>query len=72
MIPNILSKTLNRFEMKYRNQLYAEAKSMIKNWTPQKESILFHNIYTLNVGGFYPFSSKQDVLDLVEFLNSYE
>jgi len=58
--------------MELRKQLYEEAKSLIKDSTPQKESILFHNIYTLKVSGFYPFSSEKDVLELVSFLNSIE
>ncbi len=58
--------------MEFRKQLYEEAKSMIKECNPQKESILYHNIYTLKVSGFYPFSTKQDILGLVNFLNNIE
>jgi len=58
--------------MELRKQLYEEAKSLIKESNPQKESILYHNIYTLKVSGFYPFSTKQDILGLVNFLNNIE
>lgn len=58
--------------MKKRDQLYNEAILMIESSTPQKESILYHNIYSLQVSGGYPFSSKKDVHDLVNFLNSYD
>ncbi len=58
--------------MTNRDQLYEEAISLIKSSTPQKESILYHNIYSLKVSGGYPFSSKKDVQGLVNFLNSYE
>ncbi len=56
--------------MKQRDQLYEEAIAMIEDATPQKESILYHNIYSLKVNGGYPFSSQKDVLELVNFLNS--
>ncbi|MDX8341486.1 hypothetical protein SLH46_19970 [Draconibacterium sp. IB214405] len=56
--------------MKQRDQLYAEAIAMIEDATPQKESILYHNIYSLKVNGGYPFSSQKDVHELVNFLNS--
>lgn len=57
--------------MKQRDQLYNEAIAMIEEATPKKESILYHNIYSLKVNGGYPFSSKKDVYELVNFLNSY-
>ena len=56
--------------MKYRDQLYQEAIAMIEDATPQKESILYHNIYYLQTKGGYPFYSKKDVHELVNFLNS--
>ncbi|WP_319231425.1 hypothetical protein [Draconibacterium orientale] len=56
--------------MKYRDQLYQEAIAMIEDATPHKESILYHNIYSLQTTGGYPFSSKKDVHELVNFLNS--
>lgn len=56
--------------MKQRDQLYEEAIAMIEDATPQKESILYHNICSLQVNGGYPFSSKKDVLELVNFLNA--
>lgn len=58
--------------MKNRDQLYEEAIEMIEDANPHKESILYHNIYSLKVNGGYPFSSKKDVEDLVNFLNSYD
>jgi len=58
--------------MEKRKALYEEALLMIKESTPQKESILYHNIFSLKVNGFYPFSSKQDVLGLVNFLNTID
>ena len=56
--------------MKQRDQLYEEAIAMIEDATPHKESILYHNIYSLQVDGGYPFSSEKDVKELVNFLNS--
>ncbi len=56
--------------MKQRDRLYQEAIAKIEDNTPHKESILYHNIYSLKVSGGYPFSSKKDVLELVNFLNS--
>ncbi|WP_297086921.1 hypothetical protein [uncultured Draconibacterium sp.] len=58
--------------MKQRDQLYEEAIAMIEDATPQKESILYHNIYSLKVNGGYPFSSQKEVRELVNFLNSYD
>ncbi len=58
--------------MKHRKELFEEAKSLIVESNPQKESILYHNIYSLKVSGFYPFSSKQDVMGLVNFLNNID
>lgn len=58
--------------MKDRKKLYEEAVAMIENTTPHKESLLYHNIYSLQVNGGYPFSSRQDVADLVTFLNSFD
>jgi len=56
--------------MKKRDQLYKEAIALIVDATPQKECLLYHNIYSLKVNGGYPFSSQKDVLELVNFLNS--
>lgn len=58
--------------MTQREQYYNEAKLMIKESTPQKESILYHNIFSLKISGFYPFSSKKDILGLVNFLNAID
>lgn len=58
--------------MTKRDKLYEEAVSMMESTTPHKESILYHNIYSLKMNGVYPFSSKKDVEGLVNFLNSYE
>lgn len=58
--------------MKQRMELYEEAKSMIDEVTPHKESILYHNIFSLKLNGFYPFSTRQDVLGLVTFLNNID
>lgn len=58
--------------MTKRDQLYQDAISLIRTWTPAKQSILYHNIYSLKVNGGYPFSSEKEVLELVNFLNSYE
>ncbi len=57
--------------MEQRDRLYKEAMAMIKVATPHKKSILYHNIYSLKVDGGYPFSSQNDVIELVDFLNSY-
>lgn len=57
--------------MEQRDRLYNEAIEMIENATPQKQSILYHNIYSLKVSGSYPFSTKKDVCELVNFINSY-
>ena len=56
--------------MNDRNQLFEEAMALMKNATPQKESILYHNIHSLQVNGGYPFSSRQEVRELVKFLNA--
>lgn len=56
--------------MKNRKKLYEEAVAMIENTTPHKESLLYHNIYSLQVNGGYPFSSRKDIYELVNFLNS--
>uniref|UniRef100_UPI003216F875 hypothetical protein n=1 Tax=uncultured Draconibacterium sp. TaxID=1573823 RepID=UPI003216F875 len=58
--------------MTKRDRLYKEAVSMMESSTPQKESLLYHNIYSLQVNGGYPFSSEKEVRELVNFLNSYE
>jgi hypothetical protein len=58
--------------MTKRDRLYEDAIAMIDASNRQKESILYHNIYSLKVGGGYPFSTKKDVQGLVNFLNSYE
>lgn len=58
--------------MKKRDKLYEEAIAKIESSNPQKESILYHNIYSLQVHGGYPFSSENDVNELVNFLNSYD
>ena len=58
--------------MTTRDRLYEKAISMIDASDPQKESILYHNIYSLKVSGGYPFSSEKEVRELVNFLNSYE
>lgn len=58
--------------MTKRDQLYKDAISLIESTNPQKESILYHNIYSLKVSGRYPFSSEKDVRELVNFLNSYD
>lgn len=58
--------------MKDRNQLYEEAMALMKNATPQKKSILYHNIYSLQVNGGYPFSSRKEVVELVHFLNAQD
>ncbi len=58
--------------MKNRKELFEEAKSLIVESNPHKESILYHNIFSLKVNGFYPFSSKQDVMGLVNFLNNID
>jgi hypothetical protein len=59
-------------KMKKREILYKEAISMIEMSTPQKLSILYHNIFSLQLSGNYVFSSKKDIMELVNFLNSYE
>lgn len=58
--------------MTKRDKLYQDAISLIDAKNPQKESILYHNIYSLKMNGVYPFSSKKDVEGLVNFLNSYD
>lgn len=58
--------------MTNRDKLYQNAISMMESSNPQKESILYHNIYSLKVNGGYPFSSEKDVHELVNFLNSYD
>lgn len=58
--------------MTKRDRLYKEAVSMMESSNPQKESILYHNIYSLRVNGGYPFSSSKDIKELVNFLNSCE
>lgn len=58
--------------MTKRQKLYEEAVSMIESSTPQKESILYHNIHSLKVNGGYPFSTEKEVKELVKFLNSYD
>ena len=58
--------------MKNRQQLYEEAVLFLKNKTPLKASILYHNIFSLNLNGAFPFATREDVLDLVEFLNAME
>ena len=58
--------------MTKRDKLYEEAISMIESTTPQKESILYHNIHSLQVYGGYPFSTEKEVKELVNFLNSYD
>ena len=58
--------------MTKRDRLYQEAILLINSSNPQKESILYHNIYSLQVNGGYPFSSEKDVRELVNFLNSYD
>jgi len=58
--------------MTKRDKLYEDAISMMESTNPQKESILYHNIYSLKMNGVYPFSSKKDVEGLVNFLNSYD
>lgn len=58
--------------MKNRDKLYENAILKIECSNPQKESILYHNIYSLKVNGGYPFSSEKDVNELVNFLNSYD
>ncbi|WP_155523337.1 hypothetical protein [Maribellus luteus] len=55
--------------MKKREQLYEEALALIENTSPLKESILYHNIYTVKMNGVYPFSTREDVIGLVKFLN---
>jgi hypothetical protein len=59
-------------KMTKRDRLYEDAISLIDSSNPQKQSILYHNIYSLKVNGGYPFSSKKDVEGLVNFLNSYD
>ena len=56
--------------MTKRDQLYKEALKIIEPATPDKESILYHHIYSLKLSGNYLFSSKKDVMELVNFLNS--
>lgn len=58
--------------MTQRDRLYKKASAMIEDSSPQKESILYHNIYSLQVNGGYPFSCDEDVKELVDFLNAYE
>ena len=58
--------------MEKRKALYEEALLMIKESTPQKQSILYHNIFSLKLSDFYPFSSEQDILELVSFLNNID
>lgn len=58
--------------MNDRDILYREAISKIEFTNPQKESILYHNIYSLQMSGNYLFSSKEEILDLVKFLNSID
>ncbi|MCY1721295.1 hypothetical protein OU798_13130 [Prolixibacteraceae bacterium Z1-6] len=58
--------------MTKRDRLYNKAISLIESSTPHKESILYHNIYSLKVDGGYPFSSEKEVRELVNFLNSYD
>lgn len=58
--------------MDNRDLLYKEAIARIKTNTPQKESILYHNIYSLKMSGNYLYSSEEDVSNLVNFLNSYD
>jgi len=55
-----------------RKQLFEEAMEWMKNATPQKESILYHNIHSLQVNGGYPFSSRKEVRELVNFLNAQD
>ena len=55
-----------------RDKLFNEAKTRIKNADPCKESILYHNIYTLKMSGNYLYSIKKEVMELVNFLNSYD
>ncbi len=58
--------------MKDRKQLFEEAMALMDDATPQKESILYHNIYSLQVNGGYPFSSRKEVRELVNFLNAQD
>lgn len=58
--------------MTKREKLYEDAISMIESSTPHKESILYHNIHSLQVNGGYPFSTEKEVEELVKFLNLYD
>ncbi len=55
---------------KNRDRLFAEAKSMIKAPDKQKESILYHHIFSLKMNESYVLETQEDVDDLVRFLNS--
>lgn len=58
--------------MENRDKLFREAISMIIAITPQKESILYHNIYSLKLSDNYVFNSKNDIVGLANFLNNCE
>lgn len=58
--------------MENRDKLFREAISMIIAITPQKESILYHNIYSLKLSDNYLFNSKNDIIGLANFLNTFE
>lgn len=58
--------------MENRHKLFTEARILMKSSDPQKESILYHNIFNLKMSGNYLFSTKEDVIGLVNFLNSCE
>lgn len=58
--------------MRNRDKLFKDAISMVTSITPQKKSILYHNIYSLKLSDNYLFNSKNDIIELANFLNTFE
>ena len=56
--------------MEHQNELFQEANELLTTPTPLKTSILYHNIYSLKMSDSYLFSSREDVIELVNFLNA--
>lgn len=46
--------------------------TLIKSVDPFKKSILYYNIFSLKMSDKFLYSTKEDVLELVDFLNSID
>ncbi|MGQ8338130.1 hypothetical protein ACUNWD_16380 [Sunxiuqinia sp. A32] len=58
--------------MKNRNNLYSQAKALLRIPNPEKISMLYHNIFLLKLSNDYLYNTEEEIIELVDFLDSWD